>query len=586
VPWVEYDAKVQEGPEGLPEIALQTVKLKHVPWSRFLWEPGKDWGDVDWVARDHYLTRDEIREQFGQEPGGTGAGQQKRDDKRGGVKKYATCYRVTEVWYRPKRLIYVIGWDFEEPLEVRPDALNLQGFYPCPRPMFANVKSHELIPTPDHAFFAESYAYLNRLTNRIHSITTQIKAAGFYDAQLGDLAGIATADDGTFMAVRNLAERLGTAGGAAVFDRVIAELPLAQKVQVLQTLQQLLVAEKQRLDEQTGIADIVMGATAASETATAQSIKSNWANLRLARKTGEVSRAFRDVFRIMAEIMAEHFTPESLYLSSGMQVGPEVLAVVKTDIGRNLAIDIETDSTVALDDEAEKQQRIEFLNYVSPFLQTIIPAVQQGAFPADLAKNMVLFAVRSFKHGRALEESLETLPDAMAQMQQMQQQLQQAQQGMQQAQMQAQQFGQQAQQLQQQAAQSDQALQMERMKSASKQVDPMTAQLELRAKAADVAKAEAEAERARRELLVGGQKMDAEAASAAGIAEVVTTVQASVTQQSAATMQAIGAMQDAVAALSMQLAEKDAPKKETKVIKLTYGPNGKPSGAIVTETEG
>jgi hypothetical protein len=96
-----------------------------VPWSRFLWEPGKDWQDVDWVARDHYLTRDEIREQFGKEPGGVGGGQKKADDKRGGVKKYATCYRVSEIWYRPKRLVYVIGWDFEEPLEVRPDALNL-----------------------------------------------------------------------------------------------------------------------------------------------------------------------------------------------------------------------------------------------------------------------------------------------------------------------------------------------------------------------------------------------------------------------------------------------------------------------------
>ena len=585
MPWVEYDAKVQEGPEGLPEIALQTVKLKHVPWSRFLWEPGKDWGDVDWVARDHYLTRDEIREQFGQEPGGTGAGQQKRDDKRGGVKKYATCYRVTEVWYRPKRLIYVIGWDFEEPLEVRPDALNLQGFYPCPRPMFANVKSHELIPTPDHAFFAESYAYLNRLTQRIHSITGQIKAAGFYDAQLGELAGLATADDGTFLPVRNLAERLQTAGGSAVFDRVIAELPLAQKVQVLQTLQQLLVAEKQRLDEQTGIADIVMGSTAASETATAQSIKSNWANLRLARKTGEVSRAFRDVFRIMAEIMAEHFTPESLYLSSGMQVGPEVLAVVKTDIGRNLAIDIETDSTVALDDEAEKQQRIEFLNYVSPFLQTIIPAVQQGAFPADLAKNMVLFAVRSFKHGRALEEALETLPDAMAQMQQMQQQLQQAQQGMQQAQMQAQQFGQQAQQLQGE---------VQKAQMAAKQPDPFAQQVEqgklqLEAQRLELerGKVQLAAQQQAEKHALEVAKLQAEQQNALVTGETVTGVQAGVAQQQAVTMQALTAMQDAVASLSMQLAEKDAPEKpERKVIRIVRGPDGRVTGAEVTESEG
>lgn len=536
---------------------------------------------MDWVARDHYLTRDEIREQFGKEPGGVGGGQKKADDKRGGVKKYATCYRVSEIWYRPKRLVYVIGWDFEEPLEVRPDALNLQGFYPCPRPMFANLRSHELIPTPDHAFFAESYAYLNRLTQRIHSITKQIKSAGFYDAQLSELSGLATAVDGQLLPVKNLAERLQTAGGAAVFDRVIAELPNEAKVQVLSALQQLLTAEKQRLDEQTGIADVVMGATAASESATAQSIKNNWANLRLARKTGEVSRCFRDIFRIFAEIMAEHYTPESLYLSSGMQPDPLVLQAIKSDIGRNLAIDIETDSTVALDDEAEKQQRIEFLNYVSPFLQTIIPAVQQGAFPADLAKNMVMFAVRSFKHGRALEESLEALPDAMAQMQQLQTQLQQAMQQGQQAQMQAQQYGQQAQQLQGE---------LQKAQMAAKQPDPMQAQVEqaklqLEAQRLELerAKVAMAAQQAQEKHALEVAKLQAEHSSALATGETIDTARQGVAQQQAATMQAIAAVQGIVAELASKVDQDGV--SERKVIRIVRGQDGRVVGAEVDGDE-
>ena len=45
-------------------IADQRALLKQVPWKRFHWEPGKDWEDVDWVARDHYLTKREIKEQL------------------------------------------------------------------------------------------------------------------------------------------------------------------------------------------------------------------------------------------------------------------------------------------------------------------------------------------------------------------------------------------------------------------------------------------------------------------------------------------------------------------------------------------
>lgn len=451
VPWIEYEAKVTEGPMG-PQIALQRLHLKHVPWKRFHWEPGKDWEDVDWVARDHYLTKREIQEQYPEaklSEAGSGGGRDTRE--RQDQDKYATTFRVTEIYFRPKRTVYVIGWDFDEPLEVRQDALGLEDFFPCPRPMFANVKSRELCPTPDHHFNAPAYEYVNRLVQRIHSLTQQIKDAGFYDASMTELSALQSATDGTLVPVSNLTERLASTGSAD-FSKTIATLPMAEKVTVVRELQQLLVSEKQRLDEINGIADIVRGSTDPRETAKAQSIKDNWANLRLARKTGEVSRCLRDCFRIMAEIMAEHFTPQTLYMMTGMQPSPEALQVLKSDLSRALAIDVETDSTVAIEDEAEKQQRIEFLNYVTPFLQNMLPAIQQGMLPADVGKELLKFALQTFKHGRALEDAIDAAPDTMAQLSQMQQQLQEAQ-------MQAQQMGEQMQKMQQQLAQADQAKQ-------------------------------------------------------------------------------------------------------------------------------
>lgn len=137
-----------------------------------------------------------------------------------------------------------------------------------------------------------------------------------------------------------------------------------------------------------------------------------------------------------------------------------VLQVLKSDMMRNLAIDVETDSTVALEDEEEKRQKIEFLNYVTPFLQNILPAIQQGALPGDVGKELILFAIRAFKHGRQLEDAIEAAPGTMQQLQQFQQQLQQLQQQMQQMQQAAQQAQQQAQEaqakLQQQNSMDDQ----------------------------------------------------------------------------------------------------------------------------------
>lgn len=451
VPWIEYDAKIVQTPAG-PVVADQKTLLKQVPWKHFHWEPGKDWADVDWVARDHYLNKRQLKEQFGVEPNGDPP---KREEK--GSKK-ETGYRVTEIYYRPKRVVYVIGWDFEDILEEREDKLNLSGFYPCPRPMMANIASRELVPMPDHAVFAPSYEYINKLTKRIHAITGQIKAAGFYDAQLSELAQITSAEDGTYVPIPNLIERLASTS-VADFNKVIASLPLTEKVTVVRELQQLLIAEKQRLDEQTGIADVVRGATDPNETATAQQLKGQWAGIRLARKTGEVSRCLRDCFRIMAEIQGEHFTADTWYLTTGMKPSSDVLAVLKSDLVRNLAIDVETDSTVALEDQEEKKQRVEFLNYVTPFLEKMLPVIQSGAFPGDLGKELLLFAIRSFKHGRQLEDAVEAAPGSMQQLQQIAGQLQQCQQQLQQSQ-------QQTQQLQQQVQQHDaQKVQAEGMKA-------------------------------------------------------------------------------------------------------------------------
>lgn len=52
-------------------------------------------------------------------------------------------------------------------------------------------------------------------------------------------------------------------------------------------------------------------------------------------------------------------------------------------------------------------------------------------------------------------------------------------------------------------------------------------------------------------------------------------------------MQVLASMQDAVAALSSQLAEREAPEKpERKVIRIVRGADGRLAGAEITETEG
>jgi hypothetical protein len=220
---------------------------------------------------------------------------------------------------------------------------------------------------------------------------------------------------------------------------------------VINTLTQMYAARdkiKQDIYEITGISDIVRGATNAQETATAQQIKGKFATLRLDNRQKEVARFSRDAVRIMIEIIAEHFSLDTLKQISGVRLlsaqekqmammsqqpgldgqppqplpeniqkllkkptWEEIEATLRDNGARCFRIDIETDSTIKADQDAEKQSRIEFLTAAGGFIQQAsqiqVPELQ------PLLMEMLKFGVGGFKAGRELETEFKVAVDAI-----------------------------------------------------------------------------------------------------------------------------------------------------------------------------
>ena len=169
----------------------------------------------------------------------------------------------------------------------------------------------------------------------------------------------------------------------------------------------------------TGISDILRGASSASETATAQQIKSQFASIRLNDMKDDVARFARDLLRMKAEIICDKYQPEIILEISGImktqdaQFGPMAVELLKNEPLRNFQIDIQTDTLVELDENAEKQGRVEFLTAASSFLEK---ATQVGAAVPELSPllmQMLLFGVRGFKIGRDLEGEFERTAEAI-----------------------------------------------------------------------------------------------------------------------------------------------------------------------------
>jgi hypothetical protein len=90
--------------------------------------------------------------------------------------------------------------------------------------------------------------------------------------------------------------------------------------------------------------------------------------------------------------------------------------LIKDDGIRGFKLDIEADSTIAPDEQAEKAARVEFLQKIVPLLEQIVPMAQGNPPLAKMASEVVMWVIRAFRVARTLEESFEEGFAAIAKM--------------------------------------------------------------------------------------------------------------------------------------------------------------------------
>jgi hypothetical protein len=174
-----------------------------------------------------------------------------------------------------------------------------------------------------------------------------------------------------------------------------------------------------------GLADIIRGESEAQETAAAQGIKARFGSLRLRNTQEDVAQYATDLMRLKAQIMCAKFQPQTLLSMASVsllkpqdqKLIPQALQMLKGRISRDFRIEIASDSLVQIDEDAEKQSRLEFLNTISAYMEKAVPAAQSVPQLAPLMVEMLKFAVTSFKAGKTMEGLIDST------MEQLQQQL-------------------------------------------------------------------------------------------------------------------------------------------------------------------
>ena len=393
--------------DAVEELVHEEVDVEPINWKRFRYQPCARWEDADWACIEHYPTKDELDEMYDAETvrliplGYTDTGDKAETDD---DKKRA---RIYEIFDKKNRKNIEMAEGHDKILKEEDDPLGLEGYYPFPKPLLATLKNGKFVPIPDYLFYQDQAEELDKVSARIEILTEQLKVRGVYDASFETLSQVESATDGEYIPVDDFANRFG--GTQGDLRKVIATMPIEEIQNVLVGLYKSREEIKQTIYEISGIADIMRGSTKASETLGAQQLKTQFGSMRIGKRQKRVAQFIRDIMRVKAEIIVENFQPETLQQMTGVELTPEVHQILQNDLMRSYRIDIETDSTIAEDAVEEKKQRIELVTAVTAFIEKVGPMVQMGLIPANVAKELLGFALRAFKIGRSLEEVLDEM---------------------------------------------------------------------------------------------------------------------------------------------------------------------------------
>ena len=400
-------------------VAEQKCFFDYVHWEDYRENPSKRPEDVNWKARRHLWTRDQLKEK-----GFSGVNDiplnwsPDADEKDYGSEEVFKRAEIWEIWDRVKYKRYYISKGYDKVIRVDDDPYELENFYPTPTPMLAVRTNETSVPIPEFTLYQDQAEELDRVTSRISNLIEGLKRRGVYDASVPELSHLANAGDNDFIPSENFSILAQKGGLAGVFQQEDIS-PISMVLQGLYTQRTQIL---EIIYEVTGISDLLRGNTKASETATAQQLKAQFGSMRMRKRQEEIERYIRDLFRIKAEIVAEHYEPEMLQAITGIEVTPEMIQIMRDDKLRAYNIDVETDSTVFTDENAEKQTRIEFLQTMGSYLEKAIAISNANPLLTPIAFQSLRFLVGAWKVGRDFEEVIDQTEQAI--MQQAQQQMQ------------------------------------------------------------------------------------------------------------------------------------------------------------------
>jgi hypothetical protein len=402
----------------------ERVEFIHLHPDDYLESKARTQYEVRWRTRIMYYTRQEAVDEFGEEIAKglnyaanpykkSNRNQEQEPDFLAQAKVYRICDKTS-------KKVYIVSPGYQaKPLKKPINALNIKDFWECPIPLCATTTSDSTYPTPDFVIYEALADELDFVCQRLNAMTDCVRLVGAVASQHNKkVKEMLKLSDGGLLPMDNWAAFADKGG----LDAMVSWLPYDNAIKAIPVLSERFRELKSMIDEITSMPDIVRGSSDPNDPVYTQQQKSHWTVIKLIKKQQDVQRFCREIARKDGEIIFEFFSDETIWLMAGVQFDtPEeqalfqpALQLLRDDRLRTFRLDIETDSTIAID-EAQAMESwakyLEGLNFIFSNVESIQSFRPELMTPMlDSAKG----AIRSLRVGRSIESSWDAALEQIA----------------------------------------------------------------------------------------------------------------------------------------------------------------------------
>jgi len=433
------------GEDGVTEVEVEVERefmiREEAPvdywfWGDVLWSWSRNWSEVRWVAFKNYLRKEEIEARFGKDAADNiplkkqmataedtaNSGENSDENQSAWMKG-----EIWEIWDKDKRQVVWVALGYDKVLQTQDDPLKLANFFPCPQPLVANPTTRQFMPVPDFKLAQDLYNEIDLIHYRITILTQAVKAMGLYAGNEDGIQRIfEEGEDNKLIPVENWS-LFGEKGGIA---GQVDWVPIADIVNALDKLRELRAENIALLQQITGMADVMRGELSNQYEGVGQSqLKAKFGSVRVQALQDQFAHFASGLMQIKAEIIARHFSPETIVKMSNMENSMEdaeaigaAVALIKEPEKARLRVTIRPESVAMVDYAALQEERSAFMNALSTYMQSAAPLIEADPAAQPFLLQLLQWVLSGFKGSqeiegvidKAIQASLEAQQEAAA----------------------------------------------------------------------------------------------------------------------------------------------------------------------------